>query len=602
MVGTKQILSLRRGLSGKSLTSFICFYAICCLIFSILFVLNFGQHVWLQQQQSSVQYAELREKFTAGNAYQMNVLRGKSSSVAAVTDITGNDRTGSPLAIGTPSSKVQSLDADIVTTTKPPTIAVTAALIDKIRNDLTGSPAADATPSSKVVQSLDSDNVTTTEPPTTAAIVPQNNIQIVQTGKKSLKVLSSSKTITAALPQNVKSGQSAAINESFDQIFAQQQQLRIARDEARIKAMQALQERREKQRKLAEEKRRVAAMIKSLNVTGIRALVEVLLKRFDDDEIVSVRGFYSSGTNWLRSLLLHNCKNMTFERSMHPPLESDSKLDADAVFGWKHGLFLEREITRLASRKRRKLVIISREAPTWAVSAWKMYAMANVPGARKSPSLSQPNTGKVATGAFGNFSRYINDHKVKETSIYSRYLEMYYDTGYRQQYRIEGENVFEARTKVYRNWMTLLQNTSISNQVYFMRYEDLLDDSYTIFRQLIQHLNVSKCTVTSPETFDPVSSYVKYHVEHKRTSFKGRHPRKEFCVTIKSQAIYDSILAKIDRVFEAQVLGYTYPAKLEEYCRGVMQPEEQLQSKQPITAKKTTVVNKQNQQQQVDHN
>ena len=313
----------------------------------------------------------------------------------------------------------------------------------------------------------------------------------------------------------------------------------------------------------------VTQMLKNKTVPELRALVEQLQSKFDNDELISIRGFYSSGTNWLRALILHNCKNMTFERPIYPPFVNKTMLDVDGLYGWKHGLFLEREIKRLASRKNHKLVIISREAPTWALSAWKMFAMANTRAARIRPkpkNATQRISSMSFRGAYGDFDVYINRHRVNETGIFGQYLGVYYDIGYRESYRIAHDNVLGARTKVYRNWMGLLNNKEIANQVYFLRYEDLQASPYIEFQQLLHYLNIENCTVPDESGFDSVGSRVKYQVVDKKVNYEGRHPRKEFCTTVTSQATYQSILNMIDRDFELKVLGYAYPETLEEYC------------------------------------
>jgi hypothetical protein len=171
-------------------------------------------------------------------------------------------------------------------------------------------------------------------------------------------------------------------------------------------------------------------------------------------------------------------------------------------------------------------------------------------------------------GAWGDLGRYVNAHKVNETGAYGFFLRSYYDVEIRDKYHLLCDNVLAARTKVYQNWMKLLRKEELSNRVHFIRYEELQAQPFAEFQKMAGRLGIT-CNVTDPEKFDRVTARVKMGNEDKAISFKGKHPRKEFCSTVDSDSLYQDILSKIDRTFDSEVLGYTYPDTRQEYCEGV---------------------------------
>lgn len=258
-------------------------------------------------------------------------------------------------------------------------------------------------------------------------------------------------------------------------------------------------------------------------------------------------------------------------------------VDVDGIYGWKHGLILEKELSRLVPRPMHKLVIISREAPTWVVSAFKMAAMerrtpAPTPPPPKHKKQNKPTKKKHTSPTTRsrlvptprrNFTKYVN-LAVEEAGVYGLFQQCYYDNEIRNKYRIRVPNVLAARTTVYRNWMKLLQHPELKDRVHFIRYEDLYVEPYEGFRSMLEHLHVAGCNVSDSLAFDPVIHRIKMGREYVNISLQDKHPRAEFCSAVRTQLLYHDILSKVDRTFEAEVLGYTYPDTREEYCQDVV--------------------------------
>jgi len=261
------------------------------------------------------------------------------------------------------------------------------------------------------------------------------------------------------------------------------------------------------------------------------------------------------------------------------PFPPRSKADFDGQFGWKHGYFLDKEIRNLAANPKHSLLIISREAPTWLLSAWKMQAMAPTPpptlfvrssswrGLNRSPPTQPPRM---------SFINYLDNLPVEESGVPGDlFMQMYYEPEIRSQYRISAANVLAARTQVYRNWMQLRNlPEEVSSRVVFTRYEDLLKNPYERFRAITDQLNLPCKDLANQNAFDAVSTRVKMGQFDPSSRPQTKHHRSEFCQTVTSDEIYQNILSKMDRAFEKIVLNYDYPDTLIEYCQEVYAPSD----------------------------
>jgi hypothetical protein len=314
-------------------------------------------------------------------------------------------------------------------------------------------------------------------------------------------------------------------------------------------------------------------IIQPLNET--RETVSIIQDKFKDDNLVTIRGFYSSGTNWLRKLFSKNCARLLFMKIVTPPLPPNPKrisLDADGLYGWKHGLFLHKELDKFTSRPNHKMVIISREAPTWLVSAWKMNAM--VRGIVPPPVVKDPKTGKVIppkASIYTKIEEYVKNVAVNETGVPGEvYMQKYYDSEIRAAYQLKADNVMDARNKVYKNWMPLLSVPEIASRVSFVRYEDFLADPYMQFEKVVRDLQLP-CSLAGPSRFDTVQDRVKYGLLDKKAEKpQQRHPRAEFCKVVTTEQLYTDILAKVDQDFERRFFRYEYPPTRENYCQGAL--------------------------------
>lgn len=322
-----------------------------------------------------------------------------------------------------------------------------------------------------------------------------------------------------------------------------------------------------------------------------------LIHSFDSDPVISIRGFYSSGTNWLRALIRTNCPALAFERNRTVPLVPNTTvaIDVDGVYGWKHGYFLDYEKSRFRLNQKHSIIIISREAPTWVLSAKKMNAMVRT---RSSSLVSTRfgvfNLGKTPPRMLLNNSQgspnklqiiqkplvplkkpdenreenllvYIGRHTINHSAVFFWSGKAYYSDTSSIDYNIVTNHTLGARSLVYKQWMSLLNDTDISSRIHFVRYEDLYIEPQRRFSELITKTNVP-CQVPSGDAFDSVSGRVKYGAQNNNTVVKSRHHRYELCSKVSKEQTYQNILSQLDLEFEHDVLGYSYPATLSEYC------------------------------------
>ena len=337
-------------------------------------------------------------------------------------------------------------------------------------------------------------------------------------------------------------------------------------------------------------------------VTQMRETVRSSRGPFTNKTVITIRGFYSSGTNWLRSLIIANCPDLPWRTHLRHPYPRFSYLDADGLYGWKHGYFLEKEIAFFQEAERHRMIIVSREAPTWVVSAWKMNAMVPTPSwfkpprppptVRRAKTLMQFPNSVTSTGAqsgnklstplfnvtqpprFSNLSEYIQSFPVNETGVPGGVFHgKYYDPEIRSRYILVAENPLKARTKVYENWISLLKRKDIADRIRFIRYEDLKERPYEMMKRLDEEFDLTSgsCNLTSSKTFNPVSTRVKMGVRDGAKLPQQSHHRKEFCEYVKDESLYRAILARVDRDFEERSLGYSYPETLAEYCKDALE-------------------------------
>jgi len=285
-------------------------------------------------------------------------------------------------------------------------------------------------------------------------------------------------------------------------------------------------------------------------------VVQGAWERFKNYDLVTIRGYYSSGTNWLRELVNANCKMLKFsDPKISIGGEKPFDLDGDGIYGWKHGFFKEKEIEAFKKMDSHRMVIISRDVMTWIVSAFRM-------------SAGIPTDGRRIFRRFPSFLEYATNMPVNENGIPDgRYFDAWFDNqDLRNQYRVIAPNIFDARTQVYKNWLKLLELDEFKSRVVFIRYEDLRENPYERFSSLVQQLKLASCNVEDETLFDPIKARRKYHRSDLKSRPQEHHPREEFCVYVRDEATYAKLLSKVDRAFEKK-LGYEYPDTLREYCQ-----------------------------------
>jgi len=284
--------------------------------------------------------------------------------------------------------------------------------------------------------------------------------------------------------------------------------------------------------------------------------------RFRAHSVVTIRGFLSTGTNWMRKLLLRNCPALKFMDDYNLPYEDQLfSVDADGLYGWKHGFFKTREILDFNESTKHSLIIITREALSWCVSAWKMGAMTH----NRLGRTSRRRRGGIHYSGISGYIRMIVNEPTIPKDPYFQYYYMELQT----EYLLDADNVFHARSQMYKNWMPLLNITEVASRIYFIRYEDLLGDTYNVFMNISKKLNLP-CSSLGKFNFDPIPNRVKYGTISKGVNIQKYHSRFQFCNIVKDETVYAAMIDRIDRQFEKSVLGYDYPNTRKEYCKAVV--------------------------------
>lgn len=246
--------------------------------------------------------------------------------------------------------------------------------------------------------------------------------------------------------------------------------------------------------------------------------------------IVSIRGERNSGTNLIRELINLNSINLTWR--------VNRCVDADGVYGWKHGFLYP------ADKVRREdvVLVVARDAFAWLPSMYK------APYSRFIQKMS--------------FSRFLRTPFATECL-----MEEYYHWYTTCQDHMEStENVVKLRTEKYRNWTK-------QNSAYFdfnsptphsdralIRLEDATAHAEKVFRALFVNYNISHDTSTD---FEHVHGYVKYHNVASTTYLPKS--RQEY---LRQYSLDDlmHVLDSLDMELERKVLGYNY-SYVYEYIR-----------------------------------
>jgi hypothetical protein len=282
---------------------------------------------------------------------------------------------------------------------------------------------------------------------------------------------------------------------------------------------------------------------------------------FSDRKLVSIRGTFSTGTNWVRELIRRNCPSQYFSSSYCV----EPSIDADGLYGWKHGFFLEKEIAYLEKNPSHKLLILFRHPLTWAVSTWKMKGFYPIKyqNFMRSPKMRKAMI-KIRQKGGLSFEEYISLEIFEEGIPTSKGRYFYYYYNQSTDYQIISKNVFQARQQLYENWMKLKENSKIQNQIILVRYEDLLLNPFRLTELVECENNIT--------LFDPVRNHVKYGaIDVKKESPQAWEANRQFCMLIQSEDLYTKTINLINKRFELEVLNYTFPDTLEEFCGKVLE-------------------------------
>uniref|UniRef100_A0A7S3K106 Apple domain-containing protein n=1 Tax=Aureoumbra lagunensis TaxID=44058 RepID=A0A7S3K106_9STRA len=181
--------------------------------------------------------------------------------------------------------------------------------------------------------------------------------------------------------------------------------------------------------------------------------------------IVTIRGERHSGTNWVRALVNHNCKELLFHFT--------PDLDADGVYAWKHGL----SPLNWSQDTKDIMIFILRSASSWL-----------------------PKMRHTA------YNTELDRHR---TTSLASFLEIAIsDPNDREIF----DNVLDMRTRKYKDYRDL--TIRCPQSILAIRYEDLLKDGGAfVIKQLKQKLPFECGQLkegSSNTTFLPITNYAKF--------------------------------------------------------------------------------------------
>ncbi|KAH9261619.1 hypothetical protein BASA81_000275 [Batrachochytrium salamandrivorans] len=274
-------------------------------------------------------------------------------------------------------------------------------------------------------------------------------------------------------------------------------------------------------------------------------VIDKAFDRFANKSVISIRGLFASGTGWLRTLLNRNCQELQYLDVGNSTFESQLQLDADGLYGWKHTYWTPYEQTQFDNHPRHFLVVLTRDAFTWAASAFTMRAM--VP--RKHYAIK-------------TFEEYLDITDIREVYPHTLHLNYYYN-GSPIQPTLTGRDIFDIRQSLYANWQTIWSNPNIS----VLQYEQVRNNTAGVIMNLFDQWDIH-CSNLTVETFSKAAFRVKMKFVSNSTNLERVHPKTKVCRMLNPK-LYARILSQLDLEFERKVLGYDYPNTMEEYCRNV---------------------------------
>lgn len=185
---------------------------------------------------------------------------------------------------------------------------------------------------------------------------------------------------------------------------------------------------------------------------------------------------YCSGTNWLRQLFNLNCPSLEFKLV---PDSAQFELDSDGLYGWKHGMFTQHEIDMLRSHPDHALVVITKDAFSWAESFW---------ASRTESFEGAPSGSGVYRGVRKNLaSARASDVPQPDRKSFQRFVTMPFATSpgknaqprrldfydFNTNWTLVGDNVISARETWAKNIFDAVEQL---DNAFHIRYEDLLSD------------------------------------------------------------------------------------------------------------------------------
>jgi hypothetical protein len=300
------------------------------------------------------------------------------------------------------------------------------------------------------------------------------------------------------------------------------------------------------------------------------SLVEIVRSSEDGPRLVTIRGHYCSGTNWLRSLINSNCGNLEFKLELNQP---GMELDSDGLYGWKHGTMNPKEWDLLESHPEHIMVVLTKDAFAWIESFFaskeEVYKDNPMPSnnyrEKVRKQLNDDNTivGQADVEQLHKFVSHTYGPPHPSNGKQRTWLG-YYPPTLRPQWDLTAENVVKARNK----WMAnVMPGVKKYKNVHHVRYEDLLADPRGTLAALSDAAGLH-CAFAHDKTKEFLLSknQVKYghavKTDKSNINNKFQHAQQTFeqaaYLKAYSKRSIKFVLSQLDLEFEATELGYSY--------------------------------------------
>lgn len=268
--------------------------------------------------------------------------------------------------------------------------------------------------------------------------------------------------------------------------------------------------------------------------------------------LLTIRGLYCSGTNWVRSLINSNCPKLEWMLT--------KGVDADGLYGWKHGNLTDAERALLSGHQDHVMVVVVKDAFSWLESFFSSKTESFENAARASGRYRSLRTRNLTAEKVPLFDRegllkFCSQKFVMEvTRDWLPYYPM--------EIRPETWSSDFANVVAYRNaWMASVMAAPTPANLHLLRYEDVVADPLGTLSSL-----ASKAGIDCPG-FDGRARFVLHskRVKHGKVENGGnkhlhaqKWSRQKMFLAPFSNATRRHVLNELDLRFESDALHYDY--------------------------------------------